>query len=311
MGKNLDAALSAFTKKHAFKGKGSLCIALVVTQHARSMGLPLDPEKLLTKGGGQVLGTGKGAVQTILNRHGITRLLAAEGGRTSRGSLGNMREYVGFLNNLAKQGPVDLDAIEAFWIERVHEFFAAKPFKIKLDASRSLRTVLRDVLIQAEERQKNSPGVYYAGAVLQHLVGAKLDCALGPGQLEHNSFSTADAPGGRAGDFFIGDVAIHVTTSPGEAVIERCRDNLNDGHRPILVTMQRGLTVAEGLAENKGLGDRIDIFEIEQFVALNMYELGKFALDGRRIAVAELVERYNFIIDEVETDPSLKIEFKQ
>ena len=54
----------------------------------------------------------------------------------------------------------------------------------------------------------------YAGAVLQHLVGAKLDCALGHGHLQHNSFSTADAPNERAGDFFLGDVAIHVTTSP-------------------------------------------------------------------------------------------------
>jgi len=30
--------------------------------------------------------------------------------------------------------------------------------------------------------------MHYAGAVLQHLVGAKLDCALGKGQFEHNSF---------------------------------------------------------------------------------------------------------------------------
>jgi hypothetical protein len=32
--------------------------------------------------------------------------------------------------------------------------------------------------------------------------------------------------------------------------------------------------VAEGLAANLGLADRIDIFECEQFVALNLYELG-------------------------------------
>ncbi len=143
-----------------------------------------------------------------------------------------------------------------------------------------LRIVVRDVIAQAEERQKSTPGMYYAGAVLQHLVGAKLDCALGKGHLNHNSFSTADAPGGRAGDFFLGDVAIHVTTSPGEALIGRCRDNLNDGYRPILVTLQRGLTVAEGLATNVDLAERIDVFEIEQFVALNLYELAKFALIG-------------------------------
>ena len=301
--------LEIFRASNPFRGKGPLSIALIVTQHARKFGLPLDPEKLVTEGGGQVLGAGGDAVQAILKRHGITRVLSSQGGRTSRGSLKNMREYVDFLNGL--QGKVDLDAIEAFWIERVHEFFAGKPFKIKLDASRSLRMVVRDVIAQAVERQKTAPGMYYGGAVLQHLVGAKLDCALGKGHSEHNSFSTADAPGARVGDFLIGDVAVHVTTAPGEAVILKCRDNLNDGYRPILVTLQRGLTVAEGLAVNVGLGDRIDIFEIEQFIALNLYELGKFGADGRKTAIRDVVERYNEIVEEFETDPSLKIELRQ
>lgn len=302
--------LGEFTSATGFRGKGALSVAIVVTQRAKDMGLPLDPDKLLTDGGGQVLGLGKGSVQTVLKRHGIARVLAAEGGRTSRGSLGNMKEYVAFLNNLAKRGKVDLDSVEKFWIELVNEFFAGKPFKIRLDASRSLRTVVRDVIDQATDRQKTMPGVYYAGAVMQHLVGAKLDCALGKGKFEHNSFSTADAPGARSGDFFIGDVAIHVTTSPGEAVIDRCKENLDQGHRPILVTLRSGLNVAEGLAGNVGLADRIDIFEIEQFVALNLYEIGKFGAEGRKIAVTELVKRYNEIIEDVETDPSLKIEVK-
>lgn len=305
------AELEAFNKDRRFSRKGPLCVALVVTQHAKKLGLPLDPENLITEGGGQVLGLGRAAVQAVLARHGIERVLAAEGGRTSRGSLGNMREYVAFLNNLAQAGDVDLDAVEAFWIERVHEFFSAKPFKLRLDASRSLRVLVRDVLAQADDRQSKGTGMQYSGAVLQHLVGAKLDCALGRGSIEHNSFSTADAPSGRAGDFSIGDVVVHVTVTPGEAVIQRCRENIDDGLRPIIVTTARGLAAAEVLAENVGLGERIDVFEIEQFIALNLYELGKFAAEGRRVAVGELVSRYNEIIDEVETDPSLKIEFRQ
>lgn len=310
MDADLRARLDAFTSEKKFRGKGPLCVALVVTQHARR-GLPLEAGNLLTEGGGQVLGLGKSAVQSILAKHGITRVLASEGGRTSRGSIGNMRDYVGLLNRLAAEITLSLDEVEAYWIERVHEFFAAKPFKIRLDASRSLRTVVRDLLAQAEDRQKNSPGTHYVGGVIQHLIGAKLDCALGQGHVTHNSFSTSDQQTGRAGDFFLGDVAIHVTTAPGEAVIERCRDNLNDGFRPILVTVQRGLTVGEALAENAGIGDRLDVFEIEQFVALNLYELGRFAAEGRRVAVADLVNRYNEIVDEFETDPGLKIEFKQ
>lgn len=305
------AELLTFTADKGFRGKGPLSVALVVTQHAKVKGLPLNSDSLLAESGGQVLGLGKGAVQAVLKRHGISRVLASEGGRTSRGSLHNMREYVAFLNELSRSGEVDLEQIEAFWIERIHDFFSGKPFKIRLDASRSLRTVVRDVIEQAQERQKNTPGMYYAGGVLQHLVGAKLDCALGKGQILHNSFSTADAPHARAGDFLIGDVVIHVTTSPGEAVVEKCRDNLNDGYRPVLVTLQRGLAVAEGLSANVGVGDRIDVFEIEQFIALNLYELGKFVATGRQLAVKDLVDRYNEIVEEFETDPSLKIELRR
>jgi hypothetical protein len=79
----------------------------------------------------------------------------------------------------------------------------------------------------------------------------------------------------------------------------------------MLVTLQKGLIVGEGLASNVGLADRIDIFEIEQFVTLNLYELGKFAADGRKTAVTDLVDRYNEIVEEFETDPSLKIELRR
>lgn len=304
--------LSAFCSKHKFHNKGALCVALVVSRHAREKGLPLCSDQLLTEKGGQVLGLGKSAVQKILKTHGIERVLAAEGGRTSRGSIKNMNIYVEFLNKLHSNAGFDLNTVETFWIERVRVFFAGKPFSIKLDGSKNLRTLLKDVMAQAEERQKSNPGMQYAGAVLQHIVGAKLDLALGEKDLfEHHSFSTSDEQTGRAGDFLIGDVAIHVTTSPGESLIVRCRDNLDDGYQPLIVTTQRGLTAAEVLAENTGLGERIDVFEAEQFIALNLYELGRFSANGRRVAVQDLVARYNKVIDLYETDPSLKIVTKR
>lgn len=94
-------------------------------------------------------------------------------------------------------------------------------------------------------------------------------------------------------------------------MIGKCRNNLNDGLRPVLVTLQQGLTVAEGLADNVGLGDRIDIFEIEQFVALNFYKLGKFGADGYKTAVSAFISRYSEIVEQFETDPSLKIELQR
>ena len=310
MSTDLKEALDQFASANKFKGKGPLSVALVMTRRAREEGLPLDSQTQVTRGprgGGQVRGLGPAAVRSILKDHEIVRVLAAEGGRTSRGSLNNMRKYVTFLNDLHQKGMADVEAIEGYWIDCVHAFFASMPFRIKLDPSRGLRHVVRDVLEQAVERQKEAPGMNYAGAVLQHLVGAKLDCVLKSVKVEHRSFSTADAPGNHAGDFSIGDVAIHVTTAPGESVIERCRDNLDAGCKPVLVTIRKGVAVAEGLAENKGLAERIDIFEIEQFVALNLYEWGAFEVEGRRVAIKDLVRRYNEIVEEVETDLSLKI----
>lgn len=305
----IEAALRSFTKQHQFRGKGPLCVALIVTQHAMRKGLPLSPEALLTTSGGQVRGLGKSSVQSVLKRHGIDRVLAAEGGRTSRGSILKMRDYVAFLNQL--EGKVDLGTIERYWVDQVRTFFASRPFTIKLDAARGLRSVVRDVLNQAIVRQRDGGGTNYAGAVLQHLVGAKLDCALGPGKVEHNSFSTADAPSRREGDFTIGDVVIHVTTSPTEAVIKRCCKNLDNGYRPMLVTEDRGVTVAQELAKHQLIETRIDIFEVEQFLALNLYEFAQFEAAGRKTALTVLVTRYNEIVDKWETDPSLKIKLRQ
>ena len=80
--------------------------------------------------------------------------------------------------------------------------------------------------------------------------------------------------------------------------------------RPVIVTTARGLAIAEGLAEQAGLGERIDVFEAEQFIALNLYELGKFTPQGRHDAVQSVVNRYNEIVQAVETDPSLQIELR-
>lgn len=307
----LEKTLQTLVGTHKFTTKGPLSLALVLTRRARDKGLPLDPEDLITPGGGQVKGASGGAAQKVLTDYGVKRKLSSEGSRTSRGSIERMRAYVAFLNEQHAKGDLNLKQIEEFWVARVQDYFAAQPFKISLDASKSLRTVVRNVVSQAVKRQKEAGGTNYAGAVLQHLVGAKLEVAMEGSSLEHNSYSTADAPKGRKGDFLLEDVAIHVTTTPSEAVISKCKENISDGLRPLLITIDARVPVAQGLADNQGLTDRIDIFDIEQFIAFNVYEKGKFKPEGRRATVAKIVERYNEIVDSVETDPSLRIEWKK
>lgn len=305
---NVEAKLQQFAQRSNFiaKGAGPLCVALVVTRHAVTDGLPLDPAKLLTKGGGQVRGLGKAAVQSILKDHGVARVLSEEGGRTSRGTPALMTLYVNFLNQLRIKGAVDLKVIEKWWIGRIQDYFAAKPFVLRFDPSKSLRAIVGDLLAQAQKRQADAGGRMFAGAMLQHLVGAKLDVVLGGG-VEHHGASVADAPSGRDADFLVGDVAIHVTVTPGEALIRKCERNLQKGLRPVIVTVYKGVPIAGGLADQRAIADRIDIFEAEQFLAGNLYELGKFGAQGRRATAEQIVERYNSIVSECESDLSLRV----
>lgn len=307
----LNAKLSTFRDENKIKrGKGALAVVLHITRYAKDNGLPLDVDQLITKNGsgGQVLGLGKGSVQRVLNDYKITKVLAEEGGRTNRGSIPIMRSYVALLNELHKDEIADLEEIEAWWINCVKEFFASKPFRLRFDASKGFQAIVHDLLAQAKKRQQEANGIKYQGAILQHLVGAKLELAMPELTITHNGFSVADAVSDRSGDFVIDDSIIHITTMPGEAVIRKCQRNIEAGEKPIIITLTEGVIVAKGLAENANLSGQIDIMDAEQFLAANLHELSLFKTSERRMTFEKLIEVYNRIVLENETDPSLRIE---
>lgn len=299
-------ALKQFFDKNRMGTKGTLCLGLVISREARRKGLPLAFDSLLTENKGQISLLGKSHVQKILGDYGVTHVLAEEGGRTNRGNMGLAKRYVDFLNG-QNYTETQLEIVESWWVDRAKEFFAAKPLVLKFDTSKSMRAVVRELIAAAETRQKKSPGSTIVGTILQHLVGAKLSLIL-PNAPESHGAAVSDAVSDRGGDFVFEDIVIHVTTSPGEAVVRKCLRNLDDGKRPIIITLYKKVTVAEGLADNLGISNRVDVFDIEQFLASNLYELGKFAPVGRKETAATLVAAYNAIVDSCETDPSLKIE---
>ena len=303
----LEKLLAAYQLENKLTSKGKLAAILYVSRLAKKTGLPLDSSVLVTDQKGQVLGLGKSAVQGILKEHGITRVLAEECGRTSRGSLGNMQKYVVFLNDLHASGLAETSAIEAWWIKRIDDFFNAQPFKLKYDTSKSLRSIVRDLLTQAFKRQKASPGTMYAGAILQHLVGAKLSLIMPEVSIISHGFSVADAVSARSGDFNIDEVSIHVTTAPSEALMRKCEGNLHAGLRPIIITTHESMAGAESLANIKGISGRVDILEVEQFLATNVYEISRFKTADRKITIERIIEKYNEIVEENESDPSLKV----
>jgi hypothetical protein len=297
-------------KQKKFLNKGGLCVGLVVTKTAQQQGLPLMHESLRTEEGGQVAGLGKAAVQSILAAYGITKVLAEEGGRTSRGSLGLMEKYVAALNAVHETtGAVDLVAAMEWWIEKVRQHFASEGPKFHFDTGKSIAANLADIFAQAAEIQKNSGGANFVGAMLQHLVGAKLDMVLGVGVAIHHGFSVADHSTERQSDFEVNGVAIHVTTHPSEALIRKVAGNLQAGLKPVIVTLADGVEGAAYLLKNTEWKDRIDVIDATQFLTANVYERSLFKADACKTTLTTILIRYNEIVTLCETDPVLHIRF--
>jgi hypothetical protein len=300
--------LLEYQTQNGLNGKGQIATMLFASRLARKSGLPFDIDAgLITEGEGQIKGLSKGAVQAILADYGITRVLAEEGGRTSRGSLGNIRSFLVFLNRLHAMRALNASAVEAWWVHQAQQFFNAKPFTLHFEAGKSLRSVIRDLLGQAKKRQDQGTGTMFVGAMLQHLIGAKLALALPDVQIAHHGFAVADAPGGRSGDFEIANSSLHVTMTPGEAVMRKCAANLAAGRQPIVITRFEMLAAADAFAQAQGVAEQLDILDAEQFLVANLYELGGFRSDRQRVTVESLIDRYNEIVRAHETDPSLKI----
>ena len=297
--------LEAFFTENKKGNKGTLCVGLVVTRYALENGLPIDFNSILTENQGQISILGKAQVQRILVDHGITRVLAEEGGRTNRGNIGLAKKYVAFLNEKNFTTP-QIKEIEMWWIEKVKAFFAGKPMALRMDSAKSMRAVVRDLLTQAERRQVGNVGSTVVGTVLQHLVGAKLSLLMENPPTMHGA-SVADAVSDRDGDFILDDIVIHVTSAPSEALMRKCSRNLDAGLRPLIITTYAKAPFAEALAESMSIADRVDVFDIEQFIGSNLYELGAFAPSGRRETAERLIDAYNSIVRKFETDPSLQI----
>ena len=253
---------------------------------------------------------GRAAIQKILEAHGISKVLSEEGGRTNRGSLGLMKVYVEALNELAEKKAVDLKEAQAWWIEKVRVHFSSVGPKFHFDPGKSLHANIHDLLEQADELQKNSGGANYVGAMLQHLVGAKLDVVLGEGKIQHHGFSVADQSTARQSDFQIEMVAIHVTTHPSEALVRKCAENLRVGLKPLIITLGDGVEGAAFLLKNVNLADRVDVLDLGQFLTANVYERSLFKAAACKVTFSKLLDRYNEIVGSCETDPALRIAIK-
>jgi len=302
--------LKLFQVEHNAVTKGPLALLVQLTRMIQGKQFPLKHEDFLTENKGQVAGLGGGNLKKILNEHGITQILASEGGRTSRGNMGLMIKYIEFLNDWDKDETIEFKTVEQFWAEQVLEYFRNQPFTLSTDASRTIVASLDELFEQARRRQKQNPGTQYLGIMLQHLVAAKLSIILPPEKIEIHGASVADSPTERSGDFVINNTIIHCTTAPGDSLIQKCKLNIRAGCLPVIITIFDRVKNAYDLAADAEIFGRVEVWDIQQFLSTNINEHSLFDEHVRTAKLANIIEKYNQIIDEKETDPSLKIEFE-
>jgi hypothetical protein len=310
MSNSAENRLKQFQVEHNAVTKGPLALLVQLTRMVEDKKFPLKPDDFLTGNKGQVAGLGGGNLKKILKEHGITQTLAAEGGRTSRGNMGLMMKYIEFLNNWNKTETIEFKAVERFWVEQVQEYFRNQPFAFNADTSKTIGASLDELFEQAKKRQKQNQGTQYLGTMLQHLVAAKLSTILSSDKFAIHGASVADLPTERSGDFVINNTIIHCTTAPGDPLIQKCKANIRGGCLPVIITVFDRVKNAYDLATDAEISGRVEVWDIQQFLSTNINEHGLFDEQARTAKLADIIERYNQIIDEKETDPSLKIEFE-
>jgi hypothetical protein len=285
---------------------GTMATALVVLEKLKN-NYNLNFQDHLAKGGAQIQGVSGSTVADILIAFGEVRPFAKEGGRTNRGGPGEIKLLLDTLEKteikrLSKtQRNEILTGFQQYIINRIKDFHNRQ--RLKLLFTQSLST--RQIIFQLMEEAKNSGR---AGPVAQHLVGAKLQLRFPGIKISNESFSTADKPTGREGDFIIGNTIFHVTVAPMPPVYEKCRQNVADGYRVYLLVLDSRLTAARQNAEDL-CGKTIAVESIESFVSQNIEEIGAFASENIKKSIKRLFELYNTRIDEVEIDKSIMIEF--
>ena len=189
----------------------------------------------------------------------------------------------------------------------MREFFASQPLQVNLTASNSCRHIVSELLQTVSARRGERHGGTVVGAVMRYLVAAKLNVAVPDLSFDLEGLSLAEDPGKRKGDFLVHDTAIHVTKAPSKSLLSKCCRNLEENIRPLIITTKEGADAALELARNVEVEDRIDVIEIDQFIAVNILACSHFSDPDRSTSIEKLITAYNEIIDTCETDPSLRI----
>ncbi len=286
--------------------KGSIAAALHILSRLQT-DYQLDISAHVAGGESQIRGLSAKSVKAILAEYGETRPLSAIGGRSNRGARGDVATLLDLMKSLHLESQPQSEQIRVLKAmqrhavaEYVSVYFSVKRVKATFNGYDATRAFIHSILQNARESKK-------AGAVAEHLVGAKLSLRFPGKTIRNKPFNASDVQRGFHGDFELGNTVFHVTVAPAPQLFEKCKGNLEAGMRVYLLVPEDMLV---GTRQNMALlaQEQIAVESIESFVAVNIDELCEF--DGSRLksGFRRLLERYNARVDDVETDKSILIE---
>lgn len=308
----LEAAKTWYENQRAQNGSMNTNVmnAGLIVSRMMADGMPITDERLYSDRKSQVRGLSGQAIAKILEQHGETRIFTREGGRTSRGTVFLAASIRNVLNNteISVRAPVDIAFVsyqlEAFFTKCVRlDYFDKQRITVDIDYTKPISSVVSDILRAAAERSDKP-----TGAVLQHLVGAKLQLRFPEEKIGSDRANAADMHTNREGDFQVGTTAFHVTTAPMEKLISRCVENKRAGYRPVILTLESKVQAARQMADNVGMSEQISVQSAEIFIGTNIEEISTYDGDRIREGLAKLIRTYNSRIEQIEIDKSLMID---
>jgi len=308
----LEAAKSWYESERAKNGSMNTNVmnAGLIVSRMMADGIPITDARLYSNGKSQVRGLSGSTISKILEQHGETRIFTREGGRTSRGTIFLASAFRDVLNNTQVSGSDHIDAasvstqLEAFFTQCVRlDYFDKQRITVDLDHTKPVSAVVSDILKAAAERSDKP-----TGAVLQHLIGAKLQLRFPDVEIGTDRANAADLHTDREGDFQVGTTAFHVTTAPMEKLISRCVENKRAGYRPVILTLESKVIAARQMADNVDMSEQISVQAAETFIGNNIEEIAIYDGDKIREGLARLIRTYNERIDAIEIDKSLMID---
>jgi hypothetical protein len=202
-----------------------------------------------------------------------------------------------------------LDRAQIAIAEHLRGILEQSPLEVRV-RGRSAEAIIRDVLMQAEEKGK-------AGDVAQYLVGAKLslrlklDIPVLPVNKGDRKSRTDRAS--RRGDFEIANAVIEVAVGlPDEKHLAQIDDALEDTDSEVwLLTRGDRVAMWESALKSEGLNtSRVVVTSVEAFVGQNITELGSFSAKGKVVQLQALFELYNSKWMSQVGTPGIRIEFR-